>query len=149
MLHVDIIKLHVNMHISCIPIIPSNKLHAANKNDFFVNINDLHDRFHTPYFFLFYKRNLTLVLLQSFQNGFYVSSICSSISIDKRTNLSILRTCFNGAWSRVFFRFYFFLLFTMLLKLFLMPNQLSKIQRDHNSLLCKQRSCPVIVYIGS
>lgn len=116
MLHVDLIKLHVNIHISCIAIIPSNKLHAANKNDFFVNINDLHDRFHTPYFFLFCKRNLTLVLLQSFQNGFYVSSICSSIL-----------TGHVHGFDQILL---FFLLLTMLLKLFLMPNQRSKIQRS-------------------
>lgn len=71
MLHVDIIKLHVNMHISCTAIIPSYKLHAANKNDFFVNINDLHDRFHTPYFFYSIKE----ILLLSFCSRFRMDSM--------------------------------------------------------------------------
>lgn len=58
MMHVDIINLHVNMHNSCIAIIPSNKLHAANKNDFFVNINEFAWQIpHTIFFFILLKKS--------------------------------------------------------------------------------------------
>lgn len=83
MLHIDIIKLmHVNMHISCIAIILSNinKLHA-NKNDLLVNINDLHIRCHTPYFFF---NSITKMLFLT--SPFTVVSLwllCSLISTDK------------------------------------------------------------------
>lgn len=59
MMHVDIINLHVNMHNSCIAIIPSNKLHAANKNDFLVNINEFAWQIpHTIFFFYSIKEIL-------------------------------------------------------------------------------------------
>lgn len=63
MLYVDLIKVYVNIYISCIVIILFNKLYVVNKNDFFVNINDLYDRFYILYFFLFCKRNFILVFL--------------------------------------------------------------------------------------
>lgn len=40
MLYVDLIKVYVNIYISCIVIILFNKLYVVNKNDFFVNINE-------------------------------------------------------------------------------------------------------------
>lgn len=58
MLYVDLIKVYVNIYISCIVIILFNKLYVVNKNDFFVNINDLYDRFYILYFFFYFVKEI-------------------------------------------------------------------------------------------